>query len=165
MHPYKKRQLPGLCIWEKIPFNTISFLKFEMGPEHHLFCCWWVTVCVLQAVQWRPAPTLRKTTHQGERLSLILLLTVCPYMHRVCFRIFALINNKKKNNKDEANIWFPLQVPSRLKEALKTAKESLEKRLQEEQRVVRHYSHFTSFSVSSHWAAPLETFWEVMSLL
>lgn len=32
-----------------------------------------------------------------------------------------------------------IKVPSRLKEALKAAKESLEKRLQEEQRLVRHY--------------------------
>lgn len=84
-------------------FNTNQCLEFEIGhvqePERHVFCCWWVTVCVLQAVQWRPAPTLRKTPHQGERLSLILLLRVCPCMHRVCFRILTLIKKGKKRNK------------------------------------------------------------------
>lgn len=45
-----------------------------------------------------------------------------------------------KNDITYVNLPPLLQVPSRLKEALKTAKESLEKRLQEEQRVVRQYA-------------------------
>lgn len=47
-------------------------------------------------------------------------------------------------------------MPSRLKEALKAAKESLEKRLQEEQRLVGHFlcSHTTSINIVFTWMRP-----------
>uniref|UniRef100_A0A7N9AL10 PX domain containing serine/threonine kinase n=1 Tax=Mastacembelus armatus TaxID=205130 RepID=A0A7N9AL10_9TELE len=48
-----------------------------------------------------------------------------------------------KNIYCDKNLPPLLQVPSRLKEALKTAKESLEKRLQEEQRVIHQHRRLT----------------------
>lgn len=62
--------------------------------------------------------------------------------------MFAPMNEPTRIEAKVANVRIILlhllQVPSRLKEALKAAKESLERRLQEEQRVVRPLSRFTS---------------------
>lgn len=48
-----------------------------------------------------------------------------------------------------------LQVPGRLKEALKAAKESLEKRLQEEQRLVGQHSSVLPQYLSNNFSALL----------
>ena len=75
-HLYKNRQ------WQFL--NLIS-LNINRCLEY-FFVIWWVTRCALQAVQWRPSPTLRKTPDQGERLRLIQLLRVCSCVDRVCLR-------------------------------------------------------------------------------
>lgn len=124
-----------------ISLNINRSLEYEKQKQNLIFfVIWWVTLWILQAVQWRPSPTLRKTPDQGEGLGLIRLLIVCSCVDRVCLRIVTYVTPSP-----------PLQVPSRLKEALKTAKESLERRLHEEQRVVRHYSHFFFISELLSW--------------
>lgn len=53
--------------------------------------------------------------------------------------------NKGEEKLAKSSLNVLLQVPSRLKEALKTAKQSVERRLQEEQKMVRHSSQLTCF--------------------
>lgn len=73
--------------------------------------------CVLQIVQWCPAAAVREAPGKGET-------AFWPQRWRWASGVWA-------------DSWLVvLQVPSRLKEALRTAKDSLEKRLREEQRMV-----------------------------
>lgn len=52
-----------------------------------------------------------------------------------------------------------LQVPSRLREALRTAKESLERRLQEEQRMVRSFLGLLKAPSTNIWCFKSVTCW------
>ena len=64
----------------------------------------------------------------------------CQLGSLFCFCFVFIRGNVLKERLASFPKTLLLQVPSRLKEALKTAKESLERRLQEEQRLVRHAS-------------------------